>query len=310
MIYNIYILDADGIPLVSRIYGKIEVDPTLISGYISAQSSFFKEVTGQDVEMISTKDYNFWLKRLGRFLLAIVASKDSEPKAMKWKLSQIQLAFIMNLEKESLCSIIDSVALSSLLFILEKTKASDLVKIIKYLILDNTIIISGRDESDVTKYIYSLLALSPNFRDTYIYDDKGVFVKNAIIGSTSIDLKNKVKDNKFLCYDLDSKQLAMNNLEGYFETNALDAFVENLIFKSKSMSETSGIDYIKNSLRRILKVVELLKELLRKKKKILITEAMSSLDISAEDLPIAIEVFENKVASLKKVDNVICYEVK
>ncbi|MEM2907387.1 MAG: hypothetical protein QW739_04860, partial [Candidatus Odinarchaeota archaeon] len=144
IIHNIYILDTNGIPIFTRIYGEIKVDPTLISGYISAQSSFFKEITGQDLEMFATKDYNFWLRRVGRFLIVIVTSKDVDPKIMKWKLSQIQLAFIMNLEKDSLKTMIDSVTFNSLNFILDNTRSDDLTTIIKHLILGSTIIIVGQ----------------------------------------------------------------------------------------------------------------------------------------------------------------------
>jgi hypothetical protein len=167
---------------VTRIYGVIKVDPTLISGYISAQNSFFKEITGQDLEMFTTKDYSFWLRRVGRFLIVIVSSKDEEQKIMKWKLSQIQLAFIMNLEKDSLNTIIDAVALNSLKYALEKTKLEDLATIIEHLLLNNAIIVFGELREEVTKYIYTLLAISPFFKETYFYEDKSIFSEGAIIG--------------------------------------------------------------------------------------------------------------------------------
>ncbi len=308
IIHNIYILDTYGIPIVTRIYGEIKVDPTLISGYISAQNSFFKEITGQDLEMFSTKDYNFWLRKVGRFLIVIVSSKDVDPKIMRWKLSQIQLAFIMNLEKDSLNTIIDSVALNSLKFVLDKTKLEDLAHIIKHLLLNNTIIVLGERRDDVCKYIYTILALSPIFKETYFYEYKEIFLEGSIIGSTKFEIKNILKNRSAVYYDLERKIIEYNNLSDSLNKRVLNTFITELLSKCKLMEETAAIDFIRNTLRRIIRIKNNVKELINQRRKIMFEDVLNSLKISNKELPAVLEILQNELSRLIIKDNVIYYQ--
>ncbi|MEM2109054.1 MAG: hypothetical protein QW327_00980 [Candidatus Odinarchaeota archaeon] len=308
IIHNIYILDTNGIPIFTRIYGEIKVDPTLISGYISAQSSFFKEITGQDLEMFATKDYNFWLRRVGRFLIVIVTSKDVDPKIMKWKLSQIQLAFIMNLEKDSLKTMIDSVTFNSLNFILDNTRSDDLTTIIKHLILGITIIIVGQNRESVAKYIYTLLTVSPVYKETYFYEDRNVFSDGAIIGSIKTDINSILSDKSFLYYEFETSIIKLNNLTFDLNKKALSDFISDLISKCRSMSEITGIDFIRNNLRRILRGKTAIKEIIIKKGKLRFEDIINSLKISEDDFPAILELLQDDLKNIIIEDDSIYYQ--
>ncbi|MFX1466594.1 MAG: hypothetical protein ACFFA5_08995, partial [Promethearchaeota archaeon] len=59
MIHNVYILKKTGESLIHGYYGSIEVDETLITGFLSAISSFAEEIGAESVESLVMKNMKF-----------------------------------------------------------------------------------------------------------------------------------------------------------------------------------------------------------------------------------------------------------
>ncbi|MBS7249447.1 MAG: hypothetical protein KIH08_02470 [Candidatus Freyarchaeota archaeon] len=59
MIHNVYILRRDGLCVLHRKYGSLEVDENLVSGFLSALSDFGKNISGKDLESVIFDDKKF-----------------------------------------------------------------------------------------------------------------------------------------------------------------------------------------------------------------------------------------------------------
>ena len=59
MIHNVYILRKTGESLIHGYYGSIEVDETLITGFLSAISTFAEEIGAESVESLVMKNMKF-----------------------------------------------------------------------------------------------------------------------------------------------------------------------------------------------------------------------------------------------------------
>lgn len=59
MIHNIYILRRDGLCVLHRKYGSLDADEDLVSGFLSALSSFGKNISGKEVESVIFSDKKF-----------------------------------------------------------------------------------------------------------------------------------------------------------------------------------------------------------------------------------------------------------
>ena len=59
MIHNVYILKKTGESLIHGYYGSIEVDDTLITGFLSAISTFAEEIGAESVESLVMKNMKF-----------------------------------------------------------------------------------------------------------------------------------------------------------------------------------------------------------------------------------------------------------
>jgi hypothetical protein len=59
MIHNVYILKKTGESLIHGYYGSIEVDETLITGFLSAISTFAEEIGAESVETLVMKNMKF-----------------------------------------------------------------------------------------------------------------------------------------------------------------------------------------------------------------------------------------------------------
>lgn len=59
MIYNIYILTRDGLCILHRKYGGLEIDEALVTGFLSAISSFSRDISGEEFDMIVLGDKQF-----------------------------------------------------------------------------------------------------------------------------------------------------------------------------------------------------------------------------------------------------------
>lgn len=59
MIYNIYILTKDGLCVLHRKYGGPDYDEALVTGFLSAISSFSRDISGEEFDMIVLGDKQF-----------------------------------------------------------------------------------------------------------------------------------------------------------------------------------------------------------------------------------------------------------
>ncbi|WXG40198.1 MAG: hypothetical protein WED07_05145 [Candidatus Freyarchaeum deiterrae] len=59
MIHNIYILQREGLCVLHRKYGSLEADEDLVSGFLSAMTSFGKNISGKEVESVIFGDKKF-----------------------------------------------------------------------------------------------------------------------------------------------------------------------------------------------------------------------------------------------------------
>ncbi|MFB0560058.1 MAG: hypothetical protein ACETWM_02315 [Candidatus Lokiarchaeia archaeon] len=59
MIYNIYILTRDGLCVLHRMYGGLEYDEALVTGFLSAISSFSRDISGEEFDLIVLGDKQF-----------------------------------------------------------------------------------------------------------------------------------------------------------------------------------------------------------------------------------------------------------
>ncbi|MEX2725071.1 MAG: hypothetical protein Q6366_002225 [Candidatus Freyarchaeota archaeon] len=59
MIYDLYILTKEGLCVLHRKYGSLNYDETLITGFLSAISSFSRDISGEELELIVMGDKQF-----------------------------------------------------------------------------------------------------------------------------------------------------------------------------------------------------------------------------------------------------------
>ncbi len=59
LIYNIYILTRDGLCVLHRKYGGLEYDEALVTGFLSAISSFSRDISGEEFDLIVLGDKQF-----------------------------------------------------------------------------------------------------------------------------------------------------------------------------------------------------------------------------------------------------------
>jgi len=59
LIYNVYILTRNGLCVLHRKYGGLEYDEALITGFLSAISSFSRDISGEEFDMIVLGDKQF-----------------------------------------------------------------------------------------------------------------------------------------------------------------------------------------------------------------------------------------------------------
>ncbi len=59
LIYNVYILTRNGLCVLHRKYGGLEYDEALITGFLSTISSFSRDISGEEFDMIVLGDKQF-----------------------------------------------------------------------------------------------------------------------------------------------------------------------------------------------------------------------------------------------------------
>jgi hypothetical protein len=80
MIHNIYILQRDGMCVLHRKYGSLEADEDLVSGFLSALTSFGKTISGKEVESVNFGDKKFVTVPSENLLFVSYCDRDDEVK--------------------------------------------------------------------------------------------------------------------------------------------------------------------------------------------------------------------------------------
>jgi hypothetical protein len=96
-IHNVYII-IDGVVVFHRIYGSIDRDPALVSGFLGAVAELSREITGQGVlrsiEMPPVKIGAMQVMESPQVLIAVAASQNFPEFLMNKVLTNISLAFL------------------------------------------------------------------------------------------------------------------------------------------------------------------------------------------------------------------------
>ena len=213
---------------------------------------------------------------------------------------------IMNIEKKSLYTMIDCVVLKSLNHILKFTDTNELYELIVHLLLDDTIIIKCNNIENLEKYVFSLLGMSPDFKETYLYDNKKVIENNSIIGIDNQFYLDSLNDFKYVFYDIDTKKFFRSNLSSLSNKIIAD-FILDMIEKAKKMDEIAATDYIRNNLRKIKKAGSSLRNYIMTKKMMTFKEAKDVLDIDSNELPVILEFISSNDTFIKKDNEMIYY---
>lgn len=82
MIHNIYILQRDGMCVLHRKYGSLEADEDLVSGFLSALTSFGKSISGKEVESVNFGDKKFVTVPSENLLFVSYCDKEDEVRNM------------------------------------------------------------------------------------------------------------------------------------------------------------------------------------------------------------------------------------
>ncbi|MEM2144263.1 MAG: hypothetical protein QW279_02805 [Candidatus Jordarchaeaceae archaeon] len=86
MIHNIYILKRDGVCILHRKYGSLEADEDLVSGFLSALTSFGKTISGKEVESVNFGDKKFVTVPSEHLLFVSYCDKEDEVRSLLTKI--------------------------------------------------------------------------------------------------------------------------------------------------------------------------------------------------------------------------------
>ncbi|MHA1237653.1 MAG: roadblock/LC7 domain-containing protein [Candidatus Odinarchaeia archaeon] len=253
MVYHVLILDVNGLPIIFRSYGEIEVDPTLISGFLSAQNTFIRELTGQEVERIFTKEYTFWMKKIGKFILTVVTDRNDREEYVKWRILQIQLAFVSNLDKEDLNFQIDVCALKSLEKTLSFAKPLNIGEVLYHVLLGDRIYIFSTDKHKLKVFISTILGVFP-IRLRVFFPEENVSPANPqlVCSTERLDEIREVETYDVL-YNLDEDKLVKRESRN---NGIFAAFMLGKMFSTAaSLGDIAGIETLRREMRTIINVL-------------------------------------------------------
>lgn len=98
MIHNVYILKKTGENLLHGYYGSIEVDESLITGFLSAISSFAEEIGAESVESLIMKNMKFVYaldtSTPDSIIFAVCVDREEEQRKIENILRKIKEAFM------------------------------------------------------------------------------------------------------------------------------------------------------------------------------------------------------------------------
>jgi hypothetical protein len=96
LIHNVYILKVDGTCLIQRKYGSLEVDESLISGFITAINTFAEQIIQRQVDEIVMGDLKFIYSRSANLdvIYAVCADSETSSDEIKDIFDQVDEKFI------------------------------------------------------------------------------------------------------------------------------------------------------------------------------------------------------------------------
>ena len=98
MIHNVYILRKTGESLLHGYYGSIEVDESLITGFLSAISSFAEEIGAESVESLVMKNmkfvYSLDTTTPDPIIFAVCVVREEDSKKIEFVLRKIKDKFM------------------------------------------------------------------------------------------------------------------------------------------------------------------------------------------------------------------------
>ncbi|MFX1487102.1 MAG: hypothetical protein ACFFBS_08440 [Promethearchaeota archaeon] len=298
MIHNVYILETDGIPLVSRVYGSIAVDPTLISGYFSAQNSFLNILTGQSVEEISTSDFTFWFKKMSDYILIVVSSRDYSRSEINWRLSQISLAFILNINKRNMFSMIDIATLKSIEDTLKVVSAGDLAKLIYHLVNGDKIFIVGDNKIEVRILLCTLSSISPESVSIAQLTEEDNLEESQLIGVKLDELPSVKRPDRYIVYYVDTGLFEKHGISKPENVSWMTSLLQ-IILEVKDMEDPRALEILKNRISRLYSYVTRISNIVRFKEKITKDELIRELDIEETMVSKVIGLAEIRVPDIE-----------
>ena len=78
MIKYLNILTKDGKSLLFRNYGDSEVDRDLLAGFLSAFSSFMKEISQSDIKSTATEDFKYYYTIIDDIIIVVCTDLEDE----------------------------------------------------------------------------------------------------------------------------------------------------------------------------------------------------------------------------------------
>jgi hypothetical protein len=98
LIHNVYILKKTGESLLHGYYGSIEVDESLITGFLSAISSFAEEIGAESVESLVMKNmkfvYSLETTTPDPIIFAVCIDREEDSKKIEFVLRKIKDKFM------------------------------------------------------------------------------------------------------------------------------------------------------------------------------------------------------------------------
>jgi hypothetical protein len=102
LIHNVYILKVDGTCLIQRKYGSLEVDESLISGFITAINTFAEQIIQRQVDEIVMGDLKFIYSRSTNLdvIYAVCADSETNSDEIKDIFDQVDDKFVKTFREE------------------------------------------------------------------------------------------------------------------------------------------------------------------------------------------------------------------
>ncbi|MGV9172655.1 MAG: ADP-ribosylation factor-like protein [Promethearchaeia archaeon] len=94
MIKYLNILTKDGKSLLFRNYGDSEVDRDLLAGFLSAFSSFMKEISQSDIKSTATEDFKYYYTIIEDIIIVVCTDLEDEDSKVNPKIASLRARFM------------------------------------------------------------------------------------------------------------------------------------------------------------------------------------------------------------------------